>query len=211
MASVINRITKEFLESVNTPDYSPTDWIINPDLSSVNGILEKYWIINGNTVRPATTEEQSQIDELADYQGLTITEIKAKINNEINVYRDTYIDEGVIFNGHLFDSDQRARENIMGMSNAISLGIPISESFTWRSQLNEDVPMNADSLTAFGVAMLSFVSACFAKSWHLKDTMNAMTSTDVLDYINYDYTTGWPSNSMDGSALQSNPEITSNL
>ena len=65
MASVLNRTTKEFRGSVNTPDYDPADWIINPDLSAVSGEPNKYWIIDppgSDTVRLATPAEQAVID-----------------------------------------------------------------------------------------------------------------------------------------------------
>lgn len=35
MADVLNRITREFIQSANTPDYPVADWIHNPDLSAV--------------------------------------------------------------------------------------------------------------------------------------------------------------------------------
>lgn len=50
MADVVNRTTKEYLVSVNTPDYPAQDWIIDPDLSAVAGWLPKYWIINGDAI-----------------------------------------------------------------------------------------------------------------------------------------------------------------
>jgi hypothetical protein len=65
MASVLNRTTKQFLGSVNTPDFPPADWIINPDLSAVTGEPNKYWIIDppgSDIVRLATPAEQAVID-----------------------------------------------------------------------------------------------------------------------------------------------------
>lgn len=50
MASVLNRTTKAFITSANTPDYPTADWIINPDLSAVAGFDSKYWTISGDTV-----------------------------------------------------------------------------------------------------------------------------------------------------------------
>ena len=35
MANVINRTTYEYLESVNTPDYSEVDWLHDPDVSAL--------------------------------------------------------------------------------------------------------------------------------------------------------------------------------
>jgi len=50
MASVLNRTTRQFIQSANTPDYSVDDWIINPDMSAVAGVAQKYWVIAGDAV-----------------------------------------------------------------------------------------------------------------------------------------------------------------
>lgn len=65
MASVLNRTTKEFKRSANTPDFPVADWIINPDLTAVAGAPIKYWIIDppaSDTIRLATVGEQLVID-----------------------------------------------------------------------------------------------------------------------------------------------------
>ena len=58
MASLLNRTTLEYLPSGNTPDYPAESWIHNPDLSLVQGIEKKYWVIEGDTVRAMTTAEK---------------------------------------------------------------------------------------------------------------------------------------------------------
>ena len=50
MAIVINRLTKRLIKSVNTPDYSISEWIIDPDLSAVINQPAKYWIITDDIV-----------------------------------------------------------------------------------------------------------------------------------------------------------------
>jgi len=55
MSNVINRVTKEFKKSVNTPDFSEVDWIINPILPKCE---QKYWKIDGNSVLEMTDEEK---------------------------------------------------------------------------------------------------------------------------------------------------------
>lgn len=62
MANVLNRTTKEYRVSVNTPDFPIEDWIINPDMSSVNGINPKYWAIEGDIVREMTNIEKNVVD-----------------------------------------------------------------------------------------------------------------------------------------------------
>lgn len=62
MATVLEKSTMRILESVNTPDYPETDFIINPDLSAVAGVPEKYWTIKDNTVAAIPAEEQATVD-----------------------------------------------------------------------------------------------------------------------------------------------------
>ena len=62
MANVLNRTTKQYLESVNTPDYPTQDWIINPDLSAVTGYAPKYWIITGNVVTLMDQTSRDAVD-----------------------------------------------------------------------------------------------------------------------------------------------------
>lgn len=63
MANVLHRLEKLYIESVNTPDFPEEEWIINPDVSSVIGLPVKYWVVEGDTVRPMTAEEQTTYDE----------------------------------------------------------------------------------------------------------------------------------------------------
>ena len=206
MASVLHKTTKQYIPSVNTPDYMDGNWIINPDMTTLMAYPSKYWIIEGNSVRVADSSEQAAIDVLEGYEGLTALEVVAKLHAKINEYREEYVNQGVIFNGYLFDADQRARENITGMCSAIALGVPIPEGFTWRSKLNEDVPMTSAQLVQFGLTAMTFVSTSYSASWYHKDTLTAMAATaSVDDLLAYNYTLGWPNNSMDGSELNTPP------
>ena len=58
MSNVINRITKQYLKSVNTPDYPESDWIHNP-IVPICG--PKYWVITGDLIRAM---DQVEVDEL---------------------------------------------------------------------------------------------------------------------------------------------------
>jgi len=62
MAVVLNRTTKQLIQSANTPDFPTADWIINPDLSAITGQPIKYWLISGDVVSLATPAEQAVID-----------------------------------------------------------------------------------------------------------------------------------------------------
>ena len=62
MANVLHRTTKQYLTSVNTPDFPVLDWILNPDLSAVTGFASKYWSISGDTVTLMGQAERDAVD-----------------------------------------------------------------------------------------------------------------------------------------------------
>jgi len=62
MADVVNRITKQFLKSVNTPDYPRDAWIINPNLSGVLNVPVKYWKIVGDIISEMSQPEKDEVD-----------------------------------------------------------------------------------------------------------------------------------------------------
>lgn len=62
MANVLNRVSKQFLLSVNTPDYPSSDWIINPDFSAVAGYPDKYWTISGDNILLMSDIERAAVD-----------------------------------------------------------------------------------------------------------------------------------------------------
>lgn len=64
MANVLNRITKEYRTSVNTPDFPESLWIINPDISAVVGFPTKYWTIAGNIVSLQSPAQQLVTDDV---------------------------------------------------------------------------------------------------------------------------------------------------
>ena len=62
MADVLNRTTKELKRSVHTPDFPATDWVINPDLSAVDGVPANYWKITGDVVSEMSQAEKDAVD-----------------------------------------------------------------------------------------------------------------------------------------------------
>jgi len=65
MSDVINRTARDSSGalrqafSVNTPDYSTDDWLINPDLSGVSGVEKYYWKVTGSPPGGAVEEMSS--------------------------------------------------------------------------------------------------------------------------------------------------------
>ena len=59
MANVLNRSTLEYRKSVNTPEYDPAQWLINPALPLCE---RKYWKILEDFVFEMTAAEKAVVD-----------------------------------------------------------------------------------------------------------------------------------------------------
>lgn len=89
MSIVLHRTTKKLLTSVHTPDYSPAEWIIKPDLSAVKGVDQKFWVIEGDAVRVMTDAEK-----IANVLPLAKMEKLAWFDSEINRFIADHYDDG---------------------------------------------------------------------------------------------------------------------
>ena len=74
MSDVIHRTTLEYRQSVNTPDYDATEWIINPELPDCP---QELWEISGDEV-----VEMSQSDQ-AIYYAQKLQEAKTAKKGEV--------------------------------------------------------------------------------------------------------------------------------
>jgi len=59
MANVINRKTKQYIGSVNTPDYPSKEWIVNPELPDCD---VGHYIIVGDIVREMDRSEKDDLE-----------------------------------------------------------------------------------------------------------------------------------------------------
>jgi len=87
MANALNRNTLEHKRSVHSPDFDPTDWIINPNLLAVTGVPKKYWRISGDTVSEMTQVEKDAVDAglLAAAKSARITQLQAEATEQIAI------------------------------------------------------------------------------------------------------------------------------
>ena len=102
MSNVLHKITKQYLKSVNTPDYMDGNWLINPILPDCEA---SEWVVDGEIVRESTLEEiQVKIDlELAEEQSKIDDKLldKAEKDADIIKAREDFIalsiDEKIMF------------------------------------------------------------------------------------------------------------------
>ena len=87
MASALNKLTLEYRQSVNTPDYPESEWWINPDITAVTGVGKQYWIVANNTAREMTTQEKDS--NLAQWK---LDQRKALVD-AVNAYGEAHYDQ----------------------------------------------------------------------------------------------------------------------
>ena len=85
MANVINRITKKYLKSVNTPDYPELEWIINPELPDCE---PKHFVIEGDAVREITVLEKADLVYSTESTVYLIPEKQLLYNKNGHEYED---------------------------------------------------------------------------------------------------------------------------
>jgi len=93
MADVLNRTTKQFLSSVNTPEYAVEDWVINPDMSSVDGVRQEYLKISGDSVSEMTQEEKNAYDSSVE-EHVPLFEVEVSFKGKIQTKTWYGLDNG---------------------------------------------------------------------------------------------------------------------
>lgn len=93
MANVLNKNTKVYLTSVNTPDFDEDEWLINPDLSAVANVPWHYWqiekvpVLTGtdpDTLEPVYGTEWLVREMTADEKAAYDATVPAAISNKLN-------------------------------------------------------------------------------------------------------------------------------
>lgn len=78
MASGIHRTTLEVRSRGVPKDLSDPDWIVNPDLSEVEGQPKRYWKIVGDAVQLMTQAERDAVDAAAEAAQVAAEKAEAK-------------------------------------------------------------------------------------------------------------------------------------
>lgn len=191
MTNVLNRTTKQYLESVNTPEYDVADWVINPDLTPVQGYPAPFWMINDDdTLTPASSAQQVEILRALPYRGMSLEDAKAAKRTEVNAHRDIHINGGWVYKGVTYDSDPTSKQNMSGIMTLINTGYVVPSDFTFRAQDNRNIPYNNATFTTFFQCSCVWAEMIYRTSWYHKGMID--TLTDVPSVAAYDITQGWP-------------------
>lgn len=179
MADVLNKKTFQYLKSVNTANYLDGKWLINPDMSMVEGVPKKYWKIEDDQLTVMTDEEIAIIksEELEAYKQAAMKRIDAKTTEILS--------RGFQFDGHLFSLSVAAQSNWTGMQVAVSQGYLTESNFPFEIATldNKAYKLQWEDSAAFFMAVLGSISTTLATGRHFKKVISAANTFDDVDRV----------------------------
>ena len=127
------------------------------------------------------------VNELPDIEPspLAIEDVKSKRKHYINVQRHLAIDSGIQYNGNTYDSTQPSRDNLAGVYTGINNGYSLPVGFSWRTTDDITVPFAVADVNAMSHIMLDHVNYQFGKSWTLKAAIDACTTEEEVNAIDW--------------------------
>lgn len=179
MANVLHKTNLVYKKSVNTTEYLDGEWIINPDLSNVEGVDKLYWKIDGESVIEMTQEEKDAVD-LTRLDSLKESKIR-----DIDNKTSSIISQGVQFDGETFSLSVNAQSNFMGIKVATDGGLLTEANYPYELTTLDD---NAYQLTwelkeQFFGAVLSAISTPLAEGRSLKVAVKTASTIEELNAI----------------------------
>lgn len=174
MASVLHRTTKQYLESVHTPNHDEADWIINPDMSAVAGVPEKYWKITGDTV------SEKDASEKATQDATDLPALKQMRYGEIDLGTGTLIAAGFTYDSQTFSLSVAAQTNWNTLKDSES-------EFTWPVEVstldNNAYDLTAANLSAFWTAGKDAIKGHLDSGRALKKSVFDAADTAAVDAV----------------------------
>ena len=184
MANVINKTTMEVLFSVNTPDFSETEWVINPDLSILDTTSKNHIKFDSEfNLVLKSPEELAKVD--ADELGQTKLEHLAMVNNAVESY--IVKGPGVEFpprSGVYLSVSQNAQLKWMGLAAVADQWEDLGNTYPIRVRNIDDSSYidvnNADEIRFVSFAMTQFIAKVLEGSEVVKTNINAATTKEEV-------------------------------
>lgn len=139
---------------------------------------------------PAYQVEDLEIREIYTYE--IHPGLKEIRKGEISALRDEKLNQGVVFDGSRYDSDDRAQLRITGTVVGMGLAVQAGqapEPAEWVKMDNSATTLTLPELIALGQMITAHVSACVHVAREHKAKLDEISLEDVMTY---DITQGWP-------------------
>ena len=174
MACVLHRTTLQYLCSVNTPDYSVVNWIINPDMSGV-GSDPTTWVVEVDAVREMTAAEQD---------ANIIDAVKAAKIGAIDSRTDVLISAGFTYASKVFSLSLASQSKMMG-THQIKDDVNLTYPLKWNTidDLDAHELANAAALDGFYLTGVGTMRTHVDGGTTLKDSVRAAATVAAVNAI----------------------------
>ena len=197
MSNVLNKLTKQYLRSVNTPDYPTLEWIINPVLPSCD---QKFWLIEGDSIREMSQPEKDAYLYTYESTVYLIAEKQLLTNQDGADYE---ADANAIINPTMPNYDMKYTKVVAGevveMSLAEQDAVDLTEAIPARqTQIKQECtahilaayPEPIQRSAAIGIyssgvidAMKIFIAGCIEEENRCFDEIDAATTTEAVGAV----------------------------
>lgn len=122
---------------------------------------------------------------------MELDEAKFQMKRFVNEYRESLLQNGCMYDGILWDCNERAKTNIMGANVLGMLAGSLPEGFEWRDFNNENHVVTLAYMAGLAAAIGAFYTTAYAASWEHKANIDALTDVDEVLAYEYHHTL-WP-------------------
>ena len=197
MSNVLNKLTKQYLRSVNTPDYPPSEYLINPILPNCD---QKFWIIEHDSIREMTQTEKDAYIYLYESTVYLIAEKQLRTNQDGADYES---DKNAIINPTMPNCNQKYTKVVAGKvvemtleeQDAVDLAeaIPTKQTLI-KAQCTAHIlaayPDTIQRSAALGIYasftiddMTAFISGCISEENRCFDVLEAATTLEEVEAV----------------------------
>lgn len=200
MANAIHRTQRDYrgyllrVSSINTPDYSTDDWLVNPDLSSVSGIPEYYWKVTGTP--PGGSVEEMNPSEKSAVDSTRLSDAKVLRKTQLESIKERYL------NSKYREEDRRVFNSMYakGFKNKPKRREYLESYISWLEQVEQELITRKGQVDSANT---------------LSEINSVSFDEETLDISNPDVTINQALNTSDASDLDnfldSNVEVTDTL
>ena len=186
MSNVVHKTNMTVHLSVNTPDYSEDDYLINPaglvTLQS-GDVPSKYWKLNvgGDDVEEMTQAEKDVVDA-AD-----LPAYKEDSYEQIHDHKNNLIEQGFVYQTMVFSLGPEDRETWMGMKQGIDAGLISLPEAVGTLDNDEYIIADASDFAGFYATALGTVKVRKEAAQQARKAVFDAANQSAVDTIVSDY------------------------
>lgn len=147
-------------------------------------IVEEYEVIIPQEEGEEIKETRYRLILNPDYPEIELNKTKQAKIFENDKARDEALNQGVVYEGILFDSDTDQKVNLLAIVSTMG----DTDKIVWFGKDNQPLECNKEDLINIGGLITQLHSFCWTKNAEIKEAINRATTIEEVENIEIDYT-----------------------